>query len=303
MSNQWIKKVGIVTLLLVLPLWASSVSAKINVFACEPEWAALAKELGGSALRIYSATTAEQDPHHIQARPSLIAKARRADLLVCSGAELEVGWLPLLLRKSANPHIQPGQLGYFMATDHVNLLNKPTVLDRSMGDVHGDGNPHIHLDPDRLLQVAVKLADVLGRLDSDNEQVYQRNLQYFTTTWQQTMARWRDEAKPLQGKSIVVHHDSWVYLEQWLGLNRVATLEPKPGVPPTSGHLSLLLSQLQKEPADVIVHAGYQSDKAARWLSGKTEIPVRALAFSVGKNETLIAWFDRLLSQLLEPNP
>lgn len=301
MFNQLVKKAGFVMLL--LPLWAGSVSAKVNVFACEPEWAALVKELGGTEVTVYSATTAQQDPHHIQARPSLIAKARRADLLVCSGAELEIGWLPLLLRKSANPQIQPGQPGYFMAADQVSLLNKPTVLDRSMGDVHGDGNPHIHLDPDRLLHVAVRLAEVLGQVDSDNEQVYQRNLQHFTSTWQQAMARWRNKALPLHGQSVVVHHDNWVYLEQWLGLNRVATLEPKPGVPPTSGHLSMLLSQLQEKPANVIVYAGYQSDKAARWLSSKTGIPTRALAFSVAKDETLIVWFDRLLNQLLESTP
>jgi zinc/manganese transport system substrate-binding protein len=301
MFNQCIKHCRL--LVWVLLIWTSPVSADINVFACEPEWATLASELGGDKVKVYSATTAAQDPHHIQARPSLIAKARAADLLVCTGAELEVGWLPLLLRKSANPRIQRAQPGFFMAAEQVSLLNKPLVLDRSVGDVHGAGNPHIHLDPERLLQVAVQLSKLMGEMDSGNLDYYQRNLRRFTEQWQQAMMRWRHQALSLQGKAVVVHHDNWLYLEQWLGLTRVAMLEPKSGVPPTSRHLSMLLSQLEKTPADVIMLASYQGDKAARWLSAKTNAPVLALPFSVAEDEKLIDWFDRLLAQLLEVMP
>jgi len=167
MLIKWINKY--LLLALMMPIYSNTAYAQINVFACEPEWSALAHALGGNELKIYSATTAQQDPHHIQARPSLIAKTRQADILICTGAELEVGWLPLLLRKSANKKIQPGQIGYFMAAEKVSLLEKPTLLDRSQGDIHASGNPHIHLDPHRMALIATALAKTLIKVDGQNQ--------------------------------------------------------------------------------------------------------------------------------------
>src|SRR5258706_15831614 len=118
--------------------------AALNVFACEPEWAALAQEIGGDKLNAFSATTALQDPHHIEARPSLIARVRNADLIVCTGSELEVGWLPLLLTQSGNSRIQPGSPGFLEASQYVVRLEIPKVIDRALGDIHPSGNPHIH---------------------------------------------------------------------------------------------------------------------------------------------------------------
>ncbi len=287
-------------LLFTLLLLTRPVDAALQLFACEPEWAALARSLGGEHLDIYTATTNLQDPHHIQARPGLIAKARRADLLLCTGAELEIGWLPLLLRKSGNPKIQPGQAGYFMATDYVVLLEKPTLLDRSQGDIHAAGNPHIHLDPVRLLQVADRLSSRLIQIDPANQAEYQKKLAAFTREWQTMIRRWGERARPLRGKSMVVAHKSWIYLHQWLGIKQVAVLEPRPGIPPTSSHLSQLLASLQQTPAQMIVYASYQDDKAANWLAQKTGLPAIALDFSPAKDETLHHWFDRLLHRLLD---
>jgi zinc/manganese transport system substrate-binding protein len=283
-----------------LLLFAHSIEAKIHVFACEPEWAALAESLGGEHLEIYSATTHRQDPHHIQPRPSLIAKARSADLLICTGADLEIDWLPLLLRKSGNSKIQPGQPGCFIAVEQVPLLEKPLVLDRRAGDIHAAGNPHVHLDPNRILQIATHLTDTLIKIDFENQSAYQKNLESFTHEWQDATSRWDKKIQKLKGQSIVVHHNNWVYLEQWLGVKRVGTLEPKPGIPPTSHHLTQLVSSLQQMPAYMILYTTYQDDKAANWLSQKTGIPTIALDFSPAKNETLLQWFDRLLDQLLE---
>ncbi|MBV1889639.1 MAG: zinc ABC transporter substrate-binding protein [Gammaproteobacteria bacterium] len=290
-------------LALLLPFFAHQANAQLNVFACEPEWAALTQALtqtiGSDQVKVTSATTAMQDPHHIQARPSLIAKMRRADLLVCTGADLEVGWLPLLLRKSGNASVQPGQAGHFMAADTVTLLEKPALLDRSLGDIHAAGNPHFHLDPERILKVAVALANTLATVDPGNQSHYENNLATFTQQWQQAIEQWRQRSESLRGKRIVVSHNSWVYLEPWLGLTQVATLEPKPGIPASSAHLSKLLAQLEQNPADMLLYASYQSDKSARWLTKKTTIPAVALPFSPSKDETLIQWFDRLLTQLL----
>jgi zinc/manganese transport system substrate-binding protein len=286
-----------------LLLLVSPVEAKVAVLSCEPEWAALAKSLGGEHLEIYSATTNQQDPHQIQARPSLIAKARQADLLVCTGAELEGGWLPLLLRKSGNPKIQQGQTGHFMAADQMTLLEKPTVLDRSLGDIHAAGNPHVHLDPTRVMQIAENLTHTLIKIDPANQAIYRQNLEHFTDEWRNAKNEWDKKTKDLRGKSIVVHHNNWTYLEHWLGLTRVANIEPKPGIPPTSSYLSKLVSSLQQTPAEMILYASYQDDKAAHWLSQKTGIRAIRLDFSPAENETLLQWFDRLIDQLLGVRP
>src|SRR3954467_6277071 len=140
--------------------------AALNVFACTPEWGSLAKELGGDKATVYVATTALQDPHRIEARPSLIARARSADLMVCTGAELEIGWVPLLQTQSGNPKIQPGQPGYFEAASAISLIEKPDRADRSMGDVHAAGNPHLHLDPRNVAAVAAALAARIAGLDA-----------------------------------------------------------------------------------------------------------------------------------------
>jgi len=287
-------------LICFLMLISTTVNAALQVLACEPEWGALVKALGGKHVKLYTATTNQQDPHHIQARPSLIAKDRRADLMVCTGAELEVGWLPLLLRKSANPNIQAGKPGYFMATDYVALLDKPTELDRSHGDVHAAGNPHIHLDPDRIQIVAKALSQTLITIDPSNQTDYQNKLDSFIKQWQNSIYQWRKQIGVLKGKSIVAYHKSWIYLQQWLGLNEMAILETKPGIPPTSSHLSHLLASMKHTPADVIIHASYQDDKAASWLSKKTGIPTVALDISPAENETLIDWYDQLLKQLIK---
>lgn len=260
----------------------------------------MTQQLGGTAVKVFSATTNQQDPHHIQARPSLIAKVRRADLLVCTGADLEVGWLPLLLRKSGNGKILSGQTGHFMAADQVALLEKPAVLDRSLGDIHAAGNPHIHFDPRRIQKIANALTQRLIKIDLANSTLYQQNGQDFTQQWQQAIKKWHQTAKVLRGKRIVVSHNSWVYLEQWLGLKKVATLEPKPGIPPSSIHLSKVLTQLKQSPAAMILTASYQNNQSARWLAKKTAIPSIELAFGPAKNETLVQWFGQIVGQLVK---
>ncbi|MCU7834704.1 MAG: zinc ABC transporter substrate-binding protein [gamma proteobacterium symbiont of Taylorina sp.] len=290
-------KVVLMNLLLSM---STMVKAEIQVLACEPEWGSLVNSLGGKQVNVYQATTNQQDPHHIQARPSLIAKARRADLLVCAGAELEAGWLPLLLRKSGNPDIQAGKPGYFMASDYVTLLDKATTLDRSYGDVHAAGNPHVHLDPERLLKVAQALSQTLIAIDPDNQENYQINLNSFTQKWLNMGQKWRKQTLSLTNKSIVVYHRSWIYLQKWLGLNEVGALEPKPGIPPTSSHLTQLLVRMKQTPADMIIYASYQDSKAAKWLSQKTGIPTVMLNISPDEGESLFDWYQQLIDRLVK---
>lgn len=284
--------------LALLPLEAAR--AKINVFACHPEWAALAQEVGGENLEIFSATHAGQNPHYIRARPSLISKIRRADMVICSGASLEVGWLPLLVQK-AGGNVQPGKTGYLLAADFVETLEKPERLDRSMGDIHPEGNPHVQLNPRNILAVADELVSRLVVLDRENAGVYRENLRNFSDRWKKAIRRWETEAAPLRGKYVVTHHQSWIYLIDWLGLRRAGTLEPKPGIPPSGGHLSALVSEVQDKGAFAIIRTVYDPDDASEWLSRKTEIPAAALPQTVGAVEgtdDLFSLFDRIVEEL-----
>jgi zinc/manganese transport system substrate-binding protein len=282
-------------------LAASPAFARLNVFACEPEWGALAQELAGDRIALGVATTALQDVHRIEARPSLIAKVRRADLLVCTGADLEAGWLPQLLRQSGNARVASGP-GWFMAADQVATLDRPTSLDRAAGDVHPQGNPHLQLDPHRVLQVAQALSARLAALDPDNAAHYAQRLDDFATRWRAAIARWEAKAAPLKGKRIIVHHVSWVYLNHWLGLEQVGALEPRPGVPPTSAHLAGLIAAAKQAAPHAILVAAYQDPKAARWLSQRTGVPVVVLPYTVGGNaqaKDLFGLFDATLDLLL----
>lgn len=273
-------------------LMTSPVLASIYVFACEPEWASLVDELGGERVNSYAATTAYQDPHHIEARPSLIAKIRRADLVVCSGAELESGWLPLLLRQAGNSKIKPGKIGYFEAASVVERLDIPVNLDRSSGDVHASGNPHVHLDPRRIQTIAKFLHKRLSEVDPQGSAYYKQRFNDFSQRWQQAIKQWQLQALQLKGQRIVVHHRDWVYLFDWLGIEMAGALEPKPGLPATPGHISMLTKTLTTEPAKMIVHTPYQNPRAANRLSQITNTPVVELPYTVGGTEQVNNLFD-----------
>lgn len=293
----------LVLLLLWLPVHAH---AALNVFACEPEWAALAREIGGADVTVYSATTALQDPHRIEARPSLIAQMRRANLVVCTGAELEIGWLPVLLREAGNAAVQPGRPGHFEATRYVTLMDKPARLDRAEGDVHAAGNPHIHTDPRNLLRVSEALSERLAGIDPANAAAYRSRGKDFATRWQSAITRWETRAAPLRGMAVVTQHKSFPYLLAWLGLREVAVLEPKPGVEPSVGHLARVAEQLKATPARVVLRAAYQNPRPADWLAQRAGVPVLALPYTVGGSERatdLFGLFDDTLDQLLKAAP
>ena len=273
----------------------STAAADARVFACEPEWAALAGEIGGADVVVYSATHGRQDPHYIRARPSLIAQMRRADIVFCSGAELEIGWLPVLMERGARRGVQPGQPGHLMAADHVEILERPERVDRSLGDIHPSGNPHVHLDPRNIALLAGELARRLARVDPGNAAAYRARLADFRARWSAAAERWRARAARLRGMKVVVHHTAWAYLVHWTGLERIATLERIPGVPPTASHLQSLVERVRAAGATAILHAPHEQRDAAGWLSERTGVPVLALPYTVGGQEEardLFALFD-----------
>ena len=281
---------------------AAPAQAKLRVFACEPEWGSLVHELAGDKVAVDVGTSALQDVHVIEAKPSLIAKVRAADLVVCTGAELEVGWLPQLIRQSGNTKVASGA-GYFEAAKQVKTLERPTALDRANGDVHPEGNPHIQMDPRRVLIVAQRLDARLAQLDPSNAAAYQQNLANFQNRWTAAMARWKAQAAPLAGRKVVVHHISWVYLWDWLGMQQIGALEPKPGVPPTSAHLASLIATTKGSNTLAIVRAAYQDPKPADWLAERTGVKAVTLPLTVGgdaQSKDLFGLFDSTISKLVQ---
>lgn len=288
------------TMLLLTPLVSM---ADLSIFACEPEWAALAQEIGGDLVKTDSATNALQDPHYIQARPSLISKVRRADLIVCSGAQLEIGWLPMLLRKGNNPEVLPGSPGFLEASRYVKRLDVAASSDRSQGDVHPQGNPHIQTNPHNIKLVAEAMTGRMIELDAGNADIYRQRLADFGQRWTVALTAWEERASVLRGKRVIVHHKSWVYLEDWLGLKELATLEPVAGIPPTAKHLAKLLARFpDSDSADFIIRAPFQSEKPSDWLSERTGIPAVLLPLTVGGSDQaadLFKFFDDILDRLL----
>jgi zinc/manganese transport system substrate-binding protein len=285
---------------LLLAAWPCM--AALNIFACTPEWGALARELGDDRVTVYIATTALQDAHRVEARPSLISRARSADLVVCTGAELEVGWLPLVTSQSGNAKIQPGKPGYFEAADFVALIEKPARLDRALGDVHAAGNPHLHLDPRNLAEVAAGLGERMAALDSSNADFFRKRTKAFLERWREAVARWEKQAAPLKGTAVVVHHKDFSYLIAWLGMREVGSLEPKPGLPPSTASLAELVAKLKASPAKMVLRAAYQDPRPSEWMAQRAGISAVMLPFTVGGSDRakdLFGLYDDTLARLL----
>lgn len=266
--------------ILLLPAGASA----LEVFACEPEWASLVSELAGDDANVTVATTAFQDPHRLQAKPSLIAAIRKADLVVCTGADLEIGWLPLLLRRGGNPEI-------FMASDFVRKLEVPQVISRSQGDIHPQGNPHVHLDPRNIRRVAAALAEQLAEMDAKNAVAYNTRLADFLERWSDALATWDQRAMSLAGLEIASHHRSFSYLANWLGLDIVATIESKPGIPPSGAQLASLLESLSDNPPVVVIRTPYENEKPSLWLSERLSLPAIQLPYTISGNAAVTDLF------------
>jgi zinc/manganese transport system substrate-binding protein len=275
----------------------------LNVFACEPEWGALATELGGDKVEVFTATTGLQDPHQIQARPALIARLRRADLAVCTGSELEIGWMPILLRQAANGRVQPGNPGWFEATTFVELKDKPARLDRAEGDIHPGGNPHIQTDPRNVAIVAAALTRRLIEIDGANAEVYRQRGAEFQARMQAAIVRWQAEGAPLKGVGVIEYHKAWRYLLDWLDMRGTLTIEPKPGVPPSSGYLAQLLNDIPERGPKMILYAAYEDPRPSQFVAERSGLPAVRLPFTVGGNEAakdLFSLYDDTVRRLLD---
>ncbi len=286
----------------------ASPAAAFTVFACEPEWAVLVRAMLPQA-RVHVATTAQQDPHHIEARPALIAQLRSADLAACTGASLEAGWLPTLQQRAGNSRVQDGAPGMFYAADHVVLIDVPrrgTALATPFaGDVHSEGNPHLHADPRRLLEAARALAAQLQALQPAQAGAVGERHARLESRLQARIADWERRAAPLRGRMVAVQHASLAYLWRWLGLVPVADLEPVPGMAPTPGHLQRVLHTLRANPPLAIVVARHQDPRAGRWLAAQlgASVPLLVVPATVPDDsapDAIDDWFEQLVQALLK---
>jgi zinc/manganese transport system substrate-binding protein len=288
---------------LLLAVFVLPAHAALNVFATVPEWGALAQEIGADKVKIYNATHGLQDPHRIEAKPSLIAQARSAQLVLATGAELEIGWLPVVIRESGNARIQVGQPGYFEAARYVTMLEIPAVLDRAHGDVHAGGNPHIQTDPRNLLKIGEALTARLSEIDPVNAMAYHTNFQTFAGKLRSAITRWEKEATPLKGVPILVQHKAFPYLQQWLGLKEVGSLEPKSGVEASSAYLAEVVARHAAQPAKFVIRPAYQYDAPSVWIAERTKIPAVALPFTIGgtpEAKDLFSLYDDTIRRLLK---
>ena len=289
----------------VLAISGAGAAQAFSVFVCEPEWGALVKALHPSA-QVFSATTHLQDPHHIEARPSLIAQLRQADLAVCTGAGLEVGWLPMLQARSGNAKVQDGQPGMFYAAKFVKLIGQyEGVITPFSGDVHPEGNPHFHTDPRRLLQVALALRDRLIQLNPSEENSITAQHAQFSQALTDRLSGWEAKAARLKGKSVLTQHATFGYLWDWLSIKSIGDLEPKPGMPPTPKHLERLRAQMSQSAAQAIIIAQHHDKRPAQWLvqqqaTGKTPLVILPATVPEVSSTVLLTWLDGLVVTLTQ---
>ncbi|MBI1394395.1 MAG: zinc ABC transporter substrate-binding protein [Betaproteobacteria bacterium] len=297
------KKMPKLFLVALLALWGPLAHATVRVFACEPEWGALVKEIAGDRATVYVATTAMQDVHRIQARPSLIARARSADLVVCTGAELEIGWIPMVRSQSGNERIQLGKPGYLEVASFVPRIEVPTVVDRALGDMHPQGNPHIQFGPRQMQLAAVEVEKRLAQVDPAGEQDYRTRLADFTRRWKDATARWATLGAPLKGVGVIQYHKNFSYLFDFLGMRETGTLEPKPGVEPTSSHLNELITQQKTDPARMVIRSSYHAEGPAQWLASRIGVPSIMLPATVGGTpgaKDLFGLYDDSIRRMLD---
>ncbi len=277
-------------------------AAALRVVSSITTLGSLAKEVGGDRVEVKSLAKGNQDPHFVEPKPSLMLDLNRADLLLYVGLELEIGWLPPLVLGSRNPKIQPGELGNLDCSRAIPVLDVPTTkVDRSMGDIHPQGNPHYWLPPANAKIIAREIAQRLSQIDPAGAAAYQKNLAAFEAKVDASAKRWQPIVERLRGTKIATYHKSWSYVSRWLGLQEVGYLEPKPGIPPDPEHLFRLIQTMRQERAKLLVAEDYYNLNTARVVAEKARAKLVTLPTNVGATEAAKDWFtlvELILKQL-----
>jgi len=267
--------------------------AVLHVVSSIPTLGSLAKEVGGARVEVESLAKGYQDPHFVEPKPSLMLVLNRADLLLHVGLELEIGWLPPLVLGSRNPKIQPGELGNLDCSRAIPVLDVPTTkLDRSMGDIHPQGNPHYWLPPANARIIAREIAERLEQLDPDGRAEYQRNLAAFNKRVDAKTREWAPMTEKLKGVKVATYHKSWTYVSHWLGLEEVGYVEPKPGIPPDPQHLARLISVMKQEGAKLLLMENFYNKSVATLVAEKAGAKLLTLPTDVGATPEIKDWFS-----------
>jgi len=277
---------------------------KINILTSTSDLKSIAEFIGGDKVTVDSLGKGYQDPHFIDAKPSFMIKAKKADLFIVVGLELEIGYEELIIDGSRNPKIRFGQIGYLDVSNGASLLEIPTTkIDRSMGDVHPMGNPHYWLDPMNAKVIAFNIANRLSELSPDDEFYFKENLNKFNKKIDEKFAEWAEKLNPFNGKKIAVYHRSWPYFADRFGLDIACELEPKPGIPPSPGHLKDVIQKMRDENIKVILMEVFYDEKPARFVAEQTGAKLAIVPNSVGGTKEAKDYFsliDAIVEKLAE---
>lgn len=282
--------------ILCLLFWTSPAMAKLNVVATLPWIGSLAGDIGKDKIKVTTLVKPSQDPHYVEARPSMILEVRRADLLMFNGLDLEIGYLPVLVESSRNPKIQPGTEGNLDCSQFIEAIEKPQTVDRSMGDVHPLGNPHYHLSPENISRVVAGIAERLSKMDPGSAQYYQTNLGIFQERLREKGREWG--SRPLKGKRFLAYHKYFEYAARDFGFQIVGYIESKPGIPPSAGYVEKIIETMKQNKPDAILITNYSGEKEARFLSQKTGVKFIVVPHDVGATPACRDWFS-LMGQVV----
>ena len=277
-------------------------AAKLNVVATTPDLAALAREIGGDLVDVKALAKPTEDPHFVDAKPSHIVTLNRADVLIEGGAELELGWMPPLIESARNTRIATGAPGRIMASDGIRMLEIPATLDRSRGDVHALGNPHFLVDPLDAKIVAAHIADHFARVEPKSADVFRANLKKFNAAVDAKLVEWQHQLAPFRGAKIVTYHNDFVYFAERFNLTVIETLEPKPGIAPSSRHLAEVIEKMKAENARVILVQPYQNRKTAETVARQIDgavLDVSQQPGAVKNTDTYVELMDTLVRTLV----
>jgi zinc/manganese transport system substrate-binding protein len=274
--------------------------AEMKVVATVPSLAAIAKEIGGNKVSVTAISLPTQDAHFVDAKPSLVLKLNKADALLAIGADLEVGWLPALQNQARNPRILPAGAGYLECAAHVTLRDRPAVLDRSHGDVHAAGNPHFLYDPRAAAACARAISAHFAKLDGASARTYKANLDRFLGDLDAARTRWEKQLSAYRGAPVITYHSSLTYLLDWLGLAQVATLEPKPGIPPTANHVATVIRVGKEKGAKVVAQEAFYPDKTCALVARKLAASVVRIpgGADVARGQSYIQHMDEVVNRL-----
>lgn len=283
--------------LLIFFLLPLSLFAQLNIAVTYPYIGELTKTIGGDKVNSVVLARGNWDPHFIIPKPSLISKVRQADGMIINGGQLEIGWLPPLINRAANPKVAVNAETFLNLSSHLHLLHKPHSVSRAGGDVHPDGNPHFSLDPKNILVLATAIRNYLSKIDAANAKIYDVNYENFVGDWKKKMLVWQAKMETKKGMKVIQYHDALAYFLKAYGIQNVGTIEPLPGIPASSKHTIELIRLIKEEKVSFILHDVYHTQKTAKYISSQTGIQVVVMPQDIGALESidsLTSLFDYL---------